>query len=93
IMPFDHASPIYFTAPSTNTHALVSDLTNTTLLSLYQQNYSAVYIANREPLLFDSPAVINIANLTIVDRSPYGLLKDFLGMNYPSPMYIYKLEE
>ncbi|MEK6920461.1 MAG: hypothetical protein AABX82_01155 [Nanoarchaeota archaeon] len=92
ILPFDHASPLYFIPPSTNHYIMIADNTNTSILSSYLQNYSAVYIADRAPLTFDSSAVISIANLTIVDRSPYGVLKEILGMGYRTPMYVYKLE-
>ncbi len=90
LLPFDHASPTYFAPPSTNQHNMVSDLTNTSLLQSYQQNYSAVYIANRYPLVFDDPSIVNIANLTIVDNSPYGWFKKAMGRYYSTPMYVYK---
>lgn len=93
VLPFDHASPLYFIPPSTNHYVMVSDITNTSLLATYQQNYSAIYIANTAPLIFDSTAVINVANLTINDTSPYGLLKKIIGKGYPSPLYVYMLQQ
>lgn len=93
LLPFDHASPTYFAPPSTNQHTMVSDLTNTSLLQPYQQNYSAVYIANRYPLVFDDPSIVNIANLTIVDNSPYGWLKKAMGRYYSRPIYLYIYSE
>lgn len=93
LLPFDHASPTYFVPPSTNQHNMVSDLTNTSLLQSYQQNYSVVYIVNRYPLVFDDPSIINIANLTIVDNSPYGWFKKAIGRYYPSSIYLYMYSE
>ena len=90
LLQIDHASPTYFVPPSTNKHSMVSDLTNTSLLTLYQQNYSAVYIARRRPLVLNDSSIINIENLTIVDNSPYGWLKKTIGRYYPTPMYLYK---
>lgn len=93
LLPLDHASPTYFIPPSTNKHNMVADLTNTSLLHSYQQNYSAIYIANRIPLTFDDPSIVSLANLTIIDNSPYGWFKRILGAYYPMPIYLYKVEE
>ena len=91
VMPFDHASATYF-VKSNNAHMLVSDITNSSLLSSYLANYSAVYIANKAEMTFDDSAVVNIANLTIIDTSPYGRLKAFIGNYYSSPMYLYQVQ-
>jgi len=91
LLPMDHSSPLYFVPPSTNKHLMITDLTNSTVLHSFQQNYSAVYIANRYPLVFDDLSIVNLANLTIKDSSPYGIFKKTIGHYYPTPMYLYKV--
>ena len=93
LVPLDHASPTYFVPPSTNKHIMVADLTNSSLVHSFLENYTAIYIANRGPLFFDDASIINIANLTIIDSSPYGIIKKVIGKYYPNPMYVYKLVE
>lgn len=90
IVPFDHGSPIYFL--STNQHAMVADMTNTSLLKQYAQNYTRVFITRQYELTFNDSSVVNIANLTVVDNSPYGWVKKAIGKYYKQPMYVYELK-
>ncbi len=91
IIPFDHASPIYFF--STNQHKMEVEQTNISLLKEYQKNYTSVFITNRHELIFNESSVVNIANLTIIDDSPYGRIKKAMGKYYKRPMYLYEFKE
>lgn len=92
IFPFDHASPTYFIAPSTNTQGMEQEQTNTTLLLLYKQNYTRVFITNRYELSFNESFVVNVENLSITDTSPYGIVKKALGKYYKDTMYVYEVK-
>lgn len=89
IIPHWHGSPIYFF--STNQHAMVADITNTSLLRQYALNYTDVFITSQYSMSFNESFVVNIANMTIKDNSPYGFLKRIMGRYY-QPMYVYKVE-
>lgn len=91
ILPFDHASPTYFF--STNQHKMEAGQTNISLLREYKENYTHVFITNRHELMFNESSVVNIANLSIQDYSPYGLLKKAIGRYYKQPMYLYEFKE
>ncbi|MBI4140846.1 hypothetical protein HY485_03345, partial [Candidatus Woesearchaeota archaeon] len=90
---WDHMLAIMFDPESSNTQAMVKDkdLTNSSILRYYARNYSAVYITNRRPLVFNDSSIVNIANLTIVDKSPYGVFKMAVGRYYSEPFYLYLL--
>lgn len=90
IFPFDHAAPTFFL--SSNTALMEQDQTNTTLLLMYKQNYTQVFITNRYELSFNESFVVNVANLTILDNSPYGVIKKMIGKYYATPMYLYEVK-
>lgn len=89
VLPYNHASPLYF-INSTNNYVLEPDITNTTLLHSYADNYSTVFIASTDYLFYNDPTIVNIQNLTIRDTSLYGMVKKAIMRYYPTPMYIYK---
>lgn len=88
LLEYNWASPIIFL--SSNKAEMVGDLTNNTTIYDYAANYSAVYIVQRFPLEFSDPAIVNVANLTIVDTSAYGWIKKTIHKYYNTPMYVYK---
>ncbi len=90
LLEYNWASPIIFL--TSNKAEMVADLTNDAAIYDYAANYSAVYIVQRFPLQFSDPAIVNVANLTIVDNSPYGWLKKAVNKYYIPPMYVYQLE-
>lgn len=87
----DHLPPVYFTSTNKVKMAAVNDLTNPSVLRLYQKEYALVYIVHRSPLVFIGPSIVNEIKLTIKDDSPYGKFKKIIGKYYPEPMYIYEV--
>lgn len=92
LVRLDHAIPTYFPSNSTNDIRMQSDLTNMTQLLSYKDNYTRIFVTSQSPMQFDDSSVVNIANLTIKDTSPYGLLKRVLGHYYRDPMYLYEVK-
>lgn len=91
VVPFDHATPVYFF--SSNKITMLSDLTNVTELKAYKQNYTRVFVTRPYELPFDDNSVVNITNLTIRDNSPYGWLKKAMDKYYAQPMYVYEVKD
>lgn len=89
LVPFDWSSPTYFT--TTNEIKMIHDITNSSIIKEFAGNYSAVYITSRKQQMYDDAEIINIANLTVNDQSPYGFLKRVIGKYYADPMYLYVL--
>jgi hypothetical protein len=88
VVKHDVGLPVFFF--SSNSITMLSNITDGTALSEYKQNYTQLFIASPYELQFDDNSVINIANLTIRDASPYGKFKKMLGKYYLSPMYLYE---
>ncbi len=84
-----HASPTYFL--SNNTIAMIPELTNSSVLKSFMAQYSTVFIVHTESLDFNNKEIRNIANLTVNDESPYGMLKKIVGKYYKHKMYLYKV--
>ncbi len=92
IIPWDHSYALHFTSTNERIMLQPGDITNSSLLHSYKENYTAVFIADRDTLVFDDPTIVNIANLTVIDTSPYGILKKAIGKYYRSPFYLYEVQ-
>lgn len=82
-----HALPTYFV--SNNTIKMIPDILNVSVIESFAKNYSTILVAHTVPIDFMSERMQNTINLTIIDKSPYGMFKKIIGRYYESKIYIY----
>lgn len=94
LVKMDHAAPTYFACDKTNnTIKMIADLSDVNAIKSFALNYSDVFVAqHQQQIKFKNKQILNIANLTATDNSPYGNLKSLLGKYYQDKIYIYKLQ-
>lgn len=91
LVRLDHAAPTYFV--SNNTVVMVSDITNSSQVNEFRKNYSRVFITNPAPVSFSDNKIVLVANVSIKDASPYGILKKSMGRYYLTTMYVYEAKK